>query len=257
MMKSEISGVVITKNESANIARCITSLQKITEDIVVVDDYSDDDTREIAESMGARVYLRDWEGYSRNKNFGNSQVKNDWILSLDADEELSNELVEEIKALKPQPGNAWMVNRKSFCIGVPVYFCGWNPDWNIRFFNRHEMQWDNKLVHEKLEALQDLRIHKFKTPLYHYTYRSEEHIAAKFDHYARLRAKEWITSGKNPGILKRCFGPAFRFFRTYILKLGILDGRIGWIISCNEYILKKKEWKYYDLYRKQGLPEEI
>ncbi|MBK9151749.1 MAG: glycosyltransferase family 2 protein [Saprospiraceae bacterium] len=257
MTKKELSGVIITKNESANIARCITSLQKVTDDIIVVDDYSEDDTCIIAEAMGARVFQRDWEGYSRNKNFGNAQAKNDWILSLDADEELSDALVQEIRELKVQPGIAWMVNRKSFCIGIPVHFCGWNPDWNIRLFNRIEMRWDNKLVHEKLEALTNVRLLKLKAPLYHYTYKSEAHIKAKFDHYARLRAKEWVSSGKNPGFIKRIFGPAFRFFRTYILKLGILDGKIGWIISSNEYILKKKEWQYFDQFSKQGIPEEI
>ena len=115
MTKKELSGVIITKNESANIARCITSLQKVTDDIIVVDDYSEDDTCIIAEAMGARVFQRDWEGYSRNKNFGNAQAKNDWILSLDADEELSDALVQEIRELKVQPGIAWMVNGNMAC----------------------------------------------------------------------------------------------------------------------------------------------
>jgi len=244
---NRISAVVITKNESINIRRCLSSLLKLTSDIVVVDDYSNDDTIEIAKEMGARVFSKDWEGYSRNKNFGNIQANYDWIISLDADEELSDVLVEEIKNISLSQGNAFMINRKSFCMGIPVHFCGWNPDWKTRIFNRKEMHWDERLVHEQLKAETKVEITKLINPMSHYTYRSEAHIEEKFDQYAMLRAKEWISSGKTPHNVKRWFGPGFRFFRTYILKLGILDGRVGWIISKNEFILKKKEWQYYDI----------
>ncbi|HMR88416.1 MAG TPA: glycosyltransferase family 2 protein [Saprospiraceae bacterium] len=246
----QYSAVIIAKNEAVTIGRTITALWQVTQDVIVVlDDRSDDNTENIARQLGASVYKKSWEGYSANKNFGVDKAKNDWILCLDADEVLNEELIENLKDLKPNLENIFEMNIQTYFGEYPVKYCGWFPDWNIRLFNKKVTRWNDSYVHEKLVSSTLLKHVRIPGLIRHYSFNSEAHMVAKFDYYARLRAQEWIKSGKKPPLLKMLFGPYFRFFRTYILKLGVLDGKAGFTISKNEFILKAKEIKYYKALR--------
>lgn len=246
----QYSAVIIAKNEAVTISKTITALWQVTQDVIVVlDDRSDDNTENIALQLGASVYRKLWEGYSANKNFGVDKAKNDWILCLDADEVLNEELIEKLKNLKPNLENIFEMNIQTYFGEYPVKYCGWFPDWNIRLFNKKVTRWNDSYVHEKLVSSTQLKHVRIPGLIRHYSFNSEAHMIEKFDYYARLRAQEWIKSGKKPPLLKIIFGPYFRFFRTYILKLGILDGKAGFTISKNEFILKAKEIKYYKALR--------
>lgn len=243
---SKYSGVVIAKNNESTIGLCVKSLLELTDDVIVVlDDASTDKTESIALDLGAKVFKKKWEGYSANKNFGVDKAGNEWILCPDADEVLDNVLIKNLKTLKLQVDHVYELNILTFFGKIPVKHCGWFPDWNIRLFNRNVMKWNNNFVHEQLISDKKLTKTKVNGLVLHYSFQNEGHMKAKFEEYAQLRANEWIKSGKSPSIIKQWFGPAFRFIRTYILKLGILDGATGFIIAKNEYILKKNEIKYW------------
>ena len=249
-MNTKYSAVIIAKNEAITIGKTIVALKKVTDDIIVVlDDRSIDDTKQIALELGAKVYAKSWEGYSANKNYGVDKTKNDWLLCLDADEVLDDVLSQTLLDLQPNILDVYEMNIQTYFGEYPVKYCGWFPDWNIRLFNKKVTRWNDSYVHEKLVSSTQLKHVRIPGLIRHYSFNSEAHMIEKFDYYARLRAQEWIKSGKKPPLLKIIFGPYFRFFRTYILKLGILDGKAGFTISKNEFILKAKEIKYYKALR--------
>jgi glycosyltransferase involved in cell wall biosynthesis len=240
------SAVIIAKNESRTIASCIHALQHLTNDVVVVlDDRSSDETELIALSLGCKVYKKEWEGYSVNKNYGVDKAQNDWIFCLDADEVMDEKLIESLIGLDPDISKVYEMNIQTYFADYAVKYCGWFPDWNIRLFNKKVMRWNSNFVHEKLESAYELKNERIPGFIKHFSFEDEQHMKKKFRDYARLRAGEWIKSGKKPKLIKRLFGPYFRFFRTYVLKLGVLDGKYGFIIAKNEYLLKKKELQYW------------
>ena len=246
MEKQKYSAVVLAKNDESTIGACIEALLKITDDIVVIlDERSSDKTEAIVLGLGAKVFKKEWIGYSANKNFGIDQTRYDWIICPDADEVLDEKLIAGIKALKPQSDKSYEMNRLTYFGDYAVKHCGWLPDWNIRLFNKHVMRWNNNGVHEVLESKSPVKLEKISGLIHHYSFRDEKHMKEKYDNYARLRAEEWIAANKKPPLIKRLVGPEFRFFRTYLLKMGILDGQYGRLIAKNEYLLKKKELTYW------------
>jgi glycosyltransferase involved in cell wall biosynthesis len=246
MDKGELSTVILASNSERTMADCLRAIVQVCNDIIVVlDNLSDDKTEDICLSFGARVVRHEWQGFSAAKNMGVSLASCDWILCPDADEVLNDELIHAIQRLKPELSSAYLMNILTWFGSCPVKHCGWFPDWNVRLFNRTVMHWDNRQVHEKLVSEQPVRMQRVKGIINHYSFRDKDHMQQKFDYYARLRAQEWIQQGKKPPVLKRWAGPAFRFFRTYILKRGILDGSVGLTIAICEYELKKKELQYW------------
>jgi len=245
-MQSIYSAVIIAKNEAFTIAKCILALKKITNDIIIVlDDRSDDQTESIATSLGAKVYKKDWEGYSKNKNYGIEKAANEWIICVDADEVINDALANNIISLEPTSDKVYLMNIQTYLGDYPVKYCGWFPDWNIRLFNKKVMRWNDSYVHEQLISDVPLISVKILGQIDHFSFRDEDHMKIKYNYYARLRADEWKKAQKNPLWIKRYFGPYFRFFRTYFLKRGILDGKAGLTIAKNEYKLKKNELKYF------------
>jgi len=240
------SAVILAKNDARTISDCIKAVKMLTSDIIVVlDDRSNDNTGDLAAQEGATIYSKKWEGFSKGKNYGASLTKHDWILCPDADEILDDNLIQCLNTLKPELDCAYLMNRCSWFADIPVRHSGWFPDWNIRLYNKTVMHWDGKYVHERLTSKHTLKHQKLSGIINHFSFIDESHMQQKFDYYAQMRAKEWKKSGKTPPMLKRWFGPAFRFFRTFIIKCGFLDGKTGYIIAKNEYILKRKEWEYY------------
>jgi glycosyltransferase involved in cell wall biosynthesis len=249
-MKDTFSAVIIARNEARTIARCIKSLSRVTDDIVViVDDRTNDDTVSIAESLGCRVYNKPWLGFSANKNLGASLAKYDWILCLDADEIIDDTIVSHLKKLNPQLDTVYLMNILTYIGEAVVKHSGWHPDWNIRLYNRTVMTWNNNAIHEKLILIDKstaIEYQKINGIVHHYSFMDWKHMENKYDEYAKVRAKAWVKKTKKPIELKRWFGPGFRFFKTFILKKGFLDGRIGFLLAKQEYTMKLKEWKYYD-----------
>lgn len=229
--RTDLSVVVITRNEAENLRASLPPLAALSDDIVVVDSFSTDDTVVLCRQAGATVVQREWQGYSAAKNFGNGIARNNWILSIDADEVLSHELAESIKNLRLKEGEVYELDRITNYCGAWIRHSGWYPDWKIRIFNRKEAVWEGDYVHERLKLPPGTRTVRLRGKLYHYSYRTSQDHLDRTARYAELSAAEMHARGKRATPAKRFLSPLFRFIRTYVIKLGILDGRNGWIIS--------------------------
>ncbi|HLM00006.1 MAG TPA: glycosyltransferase family 2 protein, partial [Pyrinomonadaceae bacterium] len=168
----KISAVLITFNEEKNIRRAIESVAGWADEILVVDSESGDRTREIAENLGAKILVRKWHGFSRQKQFAVDSAAHEWIFSLDADEKVSDELSGEILQLKNSPSaaavvDAYKIPRLSFYMNRPVRHGGWYPDWQTRFFNRQKGGWKDVLIHESVEMRAGARVQKLKGDILH------------------------------------------------------------------------------------------
>lgn len=232
----ELSGVIITKNEERNLSRCLRSLDKVCDEILVIDSGSIDRTREIAESFSSvRFITADWRGYSKTKNFGNSQAKGIYILSMDADEELSPELQAEIIKLKQNKFEncAYSINRMTNYCGKWIHHSGWMPDYQLRLFPRAGSQWVGDHVHETMEVPLSIKKKKLEGLAYHYSYYSIEEHVARINRYSSLGAEKNLARKSRSNLfLSMIFNPPLRFLRSYILKRGFLDGFEGFVIAC-------------------------
>lgn len=226
-----ISAVVITLNEASNIEACVKALRQVTDDVVIVDAYSADGTPALAEALGARVVQTEWVGYSHNKNLGNQAARHDWILSIDADEALSEELIQSLKALQPQAGAVYELDRLTNYCGKWIRHSGWYPDWKVRLFDRREVRWQGDYVHETLAVPKGFRTVRLKGKLLHYSYKTRSDHWQRIERYAELSAQEMHARGKRATWLKLYLSPAMRFLRTLLLNLAFLDGWAGWVIS--------------------------
>lgn len=227
-----ISVVIITKNEAHIIANTLQSLQKVTDNIVIVDSGSTDETVAICTTFGAQVMETGWAGYGSNKNKGIEAAKYDWILSLDADEAIDEELAESLLKLKfAREDEVFDIRFKNFFCNKPIRFGEWGFDRHIRLFNRKKVRWNTAAVHENLELPGGVKISRLAGNILHYTVQNREEYDAKTDQYARMSAKKYHASGKKAGLFKQYFSPAFAFIQHYIFRLGFLDGGAGFIIA--------------------------
>ncbi len=245
-MKHKWSAVIIARNEEKHLASCIQSILEITDDIVLVDSGSTDNTVSIAESLGIHIYEIGWNGYGANKNFGASKAKNNWIISIDGDEVISPALKDSILSLQPEKGSVYLLNSLVNYAGTWIKHCGWYPRYKIRIYNREDCKWDAAKVHENLTPLTGNKQVKLKGDLLHYSYDSVQDHEKRINDYARLRAEGWIENDKRPSFSKRYFGSIFQFIKTYVIKLGFLDGKAGWTISKMNAKLSDLQIKFYD-----------
>jgi glycosyltransferase involved in cell wall biosynthesis len=223
-----LSVVIITFNEEKNIARCLSSVKGVADEIVVVDSFSTDRTEEICRSNGAKFIQRKWEGYSSTKNFANTQAAYDLVLSLDADEALSEELRQSIVKIKSLPhAGTYSFNRLTNYCGKWIKHCGWYPDVKTRIFDRHSSAWQGD-IHELLQT---------KTPpihlsgdCLHYSYYTVEEHYRQADKFASLSAKNMFMRNKRTSALGVYFRCIAKFIRNYFIKLGFLDGPKGFTV---------------------------
>lgn len=228
-----ITAVIITQNEQRNIGRCLQSLHLVADEIVVVDSGSTDATEQICTQAGARFIHHRWEGYSAQKNYANSLATHPWILSIDADEALSPTLRDNILKLKNHPLNPaemYSFNRLTNYCGHWIHHCGWYPDRCTRLFHRDNAHWDG-IVHETLTTKHSpLNIHHLPGDLLHYSYYSVNDHLLRMTKYAPLTAEKAYLQGKRSSIAGVLLRPLWTFFRTYILRGGILDGTAGYTV---------------------------
>lgn len=236
--------VIITLNEERNIERCIRSVRDLADEIIVLDAFSTDKTASICKDLGVRFEQRAWEGYSATKNYLNSLVTAEFILSLDADEALSEDLYQEIKSAKASGfQGTYSVNRMTNYMGKWIKHSGWFPDIKPRLFPKEGSYWDGAYVHETL-VHPPSEEHLFKGILEHYSYYSYADHRARADKYSVLTAQKFHAAGKQVGPLKPCISAIGRFIAMYFIKLGFLDGWAGFKIaqiSAASNILKYKE----------------
>ena len=227
-----ISTVIITFNEQRNLARCLESVKDIADEIIIVDSFSTDSSIAIARSYGARVVEHHFMGYGEQKNFATRQAGNDWILSLDADEALSPELIKRIIEIKKAPEqNVYEMSRITNYCGKWIKYCGWYPDRQTRLYNRKKGKWEEKKVHEfwRPDDEKDA-IGLLKGDILHYSFNTINEHLHKIEKYSELAAREMVENGKNATLMKIFFSPKWHFINEFIIQLGFLDGFYGYTI---------------------------
>jgi len=226
----KISATIITYNEERNIARAIESL-RCCDEIVVVDSGSVDRTVEIAQNLGACVVEEPWHGYAAQKNFASQQAAHDWILSIDADEALTEALEGEIWQLKKTGPeyDAYTFPRLAQYLGRWILHSGWYPDRKIRLFDRTKATWAGDFVHESVQV--SGRVGRLESTLLHFTCDSLSGHLKMMDSYTTLAAQQMVSQGRKVGFAEILFDPLWTFWMTYVFKLGFLDGVEGLAIA--------------------------
>lgn len=232
-----ISVVIIAHNEARNITRCIQSLLTLSDDVLVVENNSIDQTAELAEQAGAHVLKTEWKGYSQTKNFGNNHAKYDWILSLDADEVPNEFLIQSIQNLFSSVidiHRAYTIQRKMVYCGKVLNYGSVRNEFRVRLFNRNSAEWNTHKVHEELHYVKEVHIKKLEGYVWHYSYQSVEEHRIRMAKYAQLSAKQMFDNGKQTSFIKLHVSAPFSFIKNYIFKGGFLDGHAGLQFALNE-----------------------
>ncbi len=236
-----ITCVIITLNEAKHISDCITSVKEVVHEIIVIDAESSDATVSLAQQAGAKVVVRKWNGYGATRNYGAQMASNNWILSIDADERLSPELIDNIKKLAVQETQVYSFNRLTNYCNQWIRHGTWYPEWKSRLYNSKNVYWSDHEVHEKLQFSLSCTTVKLQGNIYHYAYATHKELDNRLTTYAKLYKTELTKKNISPHWTKRTFSPVAVFIKSYFLKLGFLDGKAGFMIAkaLKNYTLKK------------------
>lgn len=238
MARQPISAVLIVRNAAAQLPACLAALA-FCDEIVAVDSGSGDDTLAVAQAHGARVVVHEWLGFGPQKQFAIEQARHDWVLCIDADERVSEDLRASIESELAAPRfHAYRFPRRNRFMGRYLQHGEGYPDWSLRLFDRRHARWSDDAVHEKV--LTDAPIGELHGDLLHDSAETLESYLAKQDRYTTLAAEEAIGRGKRASLARQLLSPLVRFVKFYIVRLGFLDGRPGLthiLIGCrNSYI---------------------
>ncbi len=226
-----LSVIIIAKNEAHAIGKCLESVSWADE-IVVVDSGSTDGTVEICENQGAKVVMTDWPGFGPQKNRALDLATSDWVLSLDADEYVSEELAREIRdAVSASGAVAYSIPRSSSYCGKYMRHSGWWPDRVTRLFRRGRARFSDDLVHERL--IVEGHTGKLSNPLMHEAFTDLSEVLQKMDSYSSAGAVRMAGKGKQSSLGAAVLKGMWAFFRTYILQAGFLDGREGFMLAVS------------------------
>ncbi len=242
---------IIAKNEEENMVELIANAKKLTDEIIVVDSHSTDKTVELAESLGAKVFVRDWDDFSGQRNYAMECTDADWILFVDADERLTDELIASIQqTVASGREGVYEFVRYNSAFGKQLSRGGHNADYVKRLFPNKKAHWVGK-VHERPES--NLPLIRINGVMEHITYRSWEQYFEKFNMYTTLAAENYASRGKKCHFFKDIvFRPGWAFFNHYIVKGGFLNGKVGFLLSiCHYFYTVMKYAKLYELNRRK------
>jgi glycosyltransferase involved in cell wall biosynthesis len=251
-----ISVVVITKNEARNVGRCLASLAPVADEIVVVDDFSSDDTAALCERWGARVVRQAWLGFGPQKNLGNALARHEWILSVDADEALDPDLQRAIvRAKEAGLRGAYEISRLNWYYGRFVRHGLEYPEWKVRLFPRGRASWSDSLVHEELRLAEPLPVTRLEGHLLHYTYARLEEQILKANRYTSLAAEDAFRRGAPASVARMLLSPLAVLLKAYVVKRGFLDGVHGLVRAfVHAHTAFLKYAKLWDLHRAARAP---
>jgi glycosyltransferase involved in cell wall biosynthesis len=227
MKLQDISLVVTTRDEAANLPRCLESARGFGE-VIVADSFSGDETVEIARRARATVFQRPYHSPPDQKNWAVARAKHDWVLVLDADEWIEDALRREIEALAPEGKSGFWIYRRSEYLGRPIRGCGWQRDKVLRLYDRRQGRYPEARVHEEVQM--DGPVGRLQERLCHRPYRDVSHHLEKIDDYTERGARQAVERGLRAPWLHLLFHPPFRFIRMYILQLGVRDGYPGLVL---------------------------
>jgi glycosyltransferase involved in cell wall biosynthesis len=243
-----LSAVIIAFNEERNIGRCLDSLTDVADEIVVVDSGSTDRTKALCDQPAVRFLTHPFDGYVEQKRWAAEQCRYDRLLSLDADESLSPALRAGILAAK----NAWdhdgyLCNRLTNYCGSWIRHTDWYPDWHLRLWDRRKGAWAGVNPHDTVKMQPGSSCAKLRGDLYHYSYYTIGQHLKQIDHFTDIMAQEAFARGKRAGLPRMVFNPCWKFFKSYVVRRGFLDGRYGLVIgalsACATFV------KYAKLYQ--------
>jgi glycosyltransferase involved in cell wall biosynthesis len=243
-----LSVILIARDEALNIESCLGSV-RFAQESVVIEQASADNTAEIANSAGARVIrVEDWPGFGPQKNRALDAATGDWVLSIDADERVTPALQKEIEAaMVSGECEAYEIPRLTQFCGQWIRHCGWTPDHVTRLFRRGHARFSDDLVHEKL-VLQNphAKIGRLREPLLHYSYPTPEHYWRKLQRYSQDWALQRFAEGEKTTMLRAALSGCTAFFRSYLFRLGFLDGAMGFAVCTMQ--AQAAFGKYFELY---------
>lgn len=238
-----LSLIVITKNEEASLERCLQSVAGVADEIVVVDSGSTDATLEIAREFGAKIIQpQDWPGFGPQKQRAHEAANGEWILSLDSDEWIGDDLLREIQAVLNDAAAAAgyrMPRRNRFC-GQIVRFGGWWPDYVLRLYRRGRGRFNGNLVHESVVVNGEVRT--LKHPIEHNTIVSAEDANDKIERYSEIASQELLARGRRSSALSAKLRGAAAYLRSFMLQLGFLGGATGHRVASYQARYTYKKW---------------
>jgi glycosyltransferase involved in cell wall biosynthesis len=220
---------VITRNEEANIGPCLDGLA-FCDERIVVDSGSTDRTVALAQQKGARVVAHDWQGFGAQKNFALSLAQGDWVLSIDADERVSPALAREIEqAIADGRADGYEFPRLSSFVGREMRHSGWFPDYVLRLFRRGKARFSDDLVHERVIC--EGQVGRLTEHLAHHSVTRLEQAISRIDRYSTAGAEMLVASDRPVSFAHGITHGLWSFFRAYVLRLGFLDGREGFLLA--------------------------
>jgi glycosyltransferase involved in cell wall biosynthesis len=238
----KLSVVIITLNEEKNIGRCIDSVREVADEVLVIDSYSTDRTEEIAESKGVRFVKHEFEDYVKQHEYADQIASYDHILSIDADEALSEELAKSILVAKKYWKNdGYFMNRRTNYCGQWIKHSGWYPDKKLRLFDRRKGKWVGRKIHERFTLKEGSTTGHLNGDILHYSFPTISDHVMQANHFTNLTAMAAYETGEKSSVFKILVNPIFKFIRDYFFNLGILDGYYGFVIcqiSANATFLK-------------------
>lgn len=250
----QLSVAIITYNEEQNIERCVRSVQPVADEIVVVDSFSTDRTKEICQSLEVRVIEHPFEGYIEQKNFALDQVHSEYVLSLDADEELSEALQRSIIQFKKEgQAHACKFNRLTNYCGQWIRHCGWYPDTKLRLWKRVEGRWGGINPHDSVQLSSLTSVVWLPGDLLHHSFNTIADHANTANRFSEVAAREAVNRGRKVNLLVHVIlNPVFTFIKKYVFQQGFRDGYYGWVISIlSSYANFLKYSKIYAHQRKK------
>jgi len=247
----KLSVVIITYNEEKNIERCLISVKAIADEIVVLDSFSIDQTQAICETHGVRFFQHAFDGHIQQKNRAITFASNPYILSLDADEAIDEALIKSIIKIKNNFNkDGYYVNRLTNYCGHWVKYCGWYPDRKLRLWDSRKGKWTGINPHDKYELTDgDKNTELLSGDLLHYSYNTLSDHYKQVEYFTTIASKAYFEKNKKAPFYKLFINPIFKFINHYLIRLGFLDGKSGFLISkISAYATYLKYKKLRDLY---------
>ncbi|MBL0341415.1 MAG: glycosyltransferase family 2 protein [Bacteroidetes bacterium] len=252
----KLSVILLTFNEERNIKRCIESVLPVADEIIVVDSFSTDNTAAICSKYAVRFIENPFAGYIEQKNFALSLTSYNYVLSLDADEALSEELINSILEAKQNwDQDGYLMNRLSNYCGKWIHHSGWYPDRKLRLFDSRKGRWGGINPHDKFMLDKNSKTGFLKGDLFHFSYYSFEEHEAQVEKFAEIASRSLLVKGVKSNPFKLVYKPVARFLKTYIINRGFLDGRAGFVIA--KMTAKASYLRYLKLYKLQSKNESI
>lgn len=256
----KMSVAIMTCNEEKNLERTLASICELAEEIIIVDSGSTDTTEEIALKFGAKFYKESWKGYGNQRNSAIEKCSSEWILNIDADEEISPKLFQNLKKFlngnNEKDSKVFEINRVSFCFGKKLKYGGWGKSYAIRLFKKNSGKFNDNSVHEQFVTSE--KIDTIQGDLFHHSYLTLEDYFSKFNRYTTEGAIENYKKGKKSSVWQIVLNPFYKFIRMYIIRLSFLDGMEGFLISVTSSLYSMvKYFKLREIWKNGAYIEKV